>query len=289
MPENPITVPLPQDMPTNWVYGQTIGPNGTDVGLAQQYGYNYLMQQVNAAQQAAEELGKGISGLSGDNIPETAGSETSISTALSNKAGVLGLLPLQANLDTVTALGFYYATDSMAPDIANSPITTGFHLYVLRPDKDGDDAQQRVLQILTSTGILDANAAVWYRKHTGNGWSVWRSFATATQPQEYDLPVSAGITAKTALKYWKDGSGNVGISGTFIFTSDPTSGQVIAVLPAGFRPEVGQNIALISENGTIGYGWVLANGNIQLVSSSVLTLKNGDTVAIVAPPYFAAN
>lgn len=86
MPENPITVPLPQDLPTNWVYGQTIGPNGTDVGLTQQYGYNYLMQQVNAAQQAAEELGEGISGLSGDNIPETAGSETSISTALSNKA-----------------------------------------------------------------------------------------------------------------------------------------------------------------------------------------------------------
>ena len=86
MADNPITTPLPADLPTDWVYGQTIGPNGTDVGLPQQYGYNYLMQQVNAAQQAAEELGDGLAGLSGDNIPESAGSETSISTALSNKA-----------------------------------------------------------------------------------------------------------------------------------------------------------------------------------------------------------
>ena len=86
MADNPITTPLPADLPTDWVYGQTIGPQGTDVGLPQQYGYNYLMQQVNAAQEAAEELGDGLAGLSGDNIPESAGSETSISTALSNKA-----------------------------------------------------------------------------------------------------------------------------------------------------------------------------------------------------------
>lgn len=69
---NIITVPLPQDLPTNWVYGQTIGPQGTDVGLTQQHGYNYLMEQVNAAQQAAQDLddsvgnSDGIAGL-GDN------------------------------------------------------------------------------------------------------------------------------------------------------------------------------------------------------------------------------
>lgn len=57
---NIITVPLPQDLPTNWVYGQTIGPQGTDVGLTQQHGYNYLMEQVNAAQQAAQELDNSV-------------------------------------------------------------------------------------------------------------------------------------------------------------------------------------------------------------------------------------
>lgn len=64
MPDNPITVPLPQDLPTDWTYGQTIGPNGTDVGLSEQHGYNYLMKQVNAAQQAAKETGEAIGQLS---------------------------------------------------------------------------------------------------------------------------------------------------------------------------------------------------------------------------------
>lgn len=63
MADNPITTPLPADLPTDWVYGQTIGPQGTDVGLTQQHGYNYLMQQVNAAQQAATQIGQAFSGL----------------------------------------------------------------------------------------------------------------------------------------------------------------------------------------------------------------------------------
>ena len=68
MPDNPITVPLPQDLPTNWTYGQTIGAAGTDVGLTQQHGYNYLMQQVNAAQQAAQELGEAFAGLTAADV-----------------------------------------------------------------------------------------------------------------------------------------------------------------------------------------------------------------------------
>ena len=68
MPENPITVSLPQDLPTDWTYGQTIGPNGTDVGLSEQHGYNYLMKQVNAAQQAAKETGEAFRGLTASAI-----------------------------------------------------------------------------------------------------------------------------------------------------------------------------------------------------------------------------
>lgn len=68
MPDNPITVPLPQDLPTNWTYGQTIGAAGTDVGLTQQHGYNYLMQQVNAAQQAAQEIGTAFENLTAENV-----------------------------------------------------------------------------------------------------------------------------------------------------------------------------------------------------------------------------
>lgn len=47
---------LPADLPTNWTDGQTVSPGGEEVGLTKQHGYNYLMEQVNAVQQAANEL-----------------------------------------------------------------------------------------------------------------------------------------------------------------------------------------------------------------------------------------
>ena len=49
---NPITVSLPADLPENWTAGQTVSPGGEEAGLTMQHGYNYLMQQVNAAQTA---------------------------------------------------------------------------------------------------------------------------------------------------------------------------------------------------------------------------------------------
>lgn len=53
---NPITVSLPADLPENWTAGQTVSPGGEEAGLTRQHGYNYLMQQVNAAQTALQQV-----------------------------------------------------------------------------------------------------------------------------------------------------------------------------------------------------------------------------------------
>ena len=63
MAENPITVNLPADLPENWAENDIVAPNGTDAGLTEQHGYNYLMEQVNAAQTAAIQIGAAFSGL----------------------------------------------------------------------------------------------------------------------------------------------------------------------------------------------------------------------------------
>lgn len=60
---NPITVPLPADLPTDWSAGDTVAPNGADAGLSEQHGYNYLMEQVNNAQTAVLELAHGLGEL----------------------------------------------------------------------------------------------------------------------------------------------------------------------------------------------------------------------------------
>lgn len=61
---------LVADLPENWTQGQIISPNGTEVGLTQQHGYNYLMAQVNGAilavialQTTVDEMEGSISGL----------------------------------------------------------------------------------------------------------------------------------------------------------------------------------------------------------------------------------
>ena len=45
MAENPIKTPLPADLPEDWTGGQTVAPTGAEVGLSEQHGYNYLMEQ----------------------------------------------------------------------------------------------------------------------------------------------------------------------------------------------------------------------------------------------------
>lgn len=64
---NPITVPLPADLPTDWTTDQIVSVDGASAGYSEQYGYNYLMQQVNNAQTAASQCGTAIAnGVSGN-------------------------------------------------------------------------------------------------------------------------------------------------------------------------------------------------------------------------------
>ena len=71
---------LPADLPTNWTQGQTISPNGTEVGLTKQHGYNYLNQQVNATQTEVNNLSAEVAGAASqtsvDNIASTIGTTT---------------------------------------------------------------------------------------------------------------------------------------------------------------------------------------------------------------------
>ena len=65
MADNPIKTPLPADLPTDWVYGQTVAPAGSDAGLSEQHGYNYLMEQVNSTQEGVNALGEAF-----ESVPE---------------------------------------------------------------------------------------------------------------------------------------------------------------------------------------------------------------------------
>ena len=72
MADNPITVVLPADLPEDWTSGQTVAPTGAEVGLSEQHGYNYLMEQVNNAQTAINQIGDAWDELGGFVETETA-------------------------------------------------------------------------------------------------------------------------------------------------------------------------------------------------------------------------
>lgn len=53
-----LTTALPKDLPESWTSDQYVSPSGTDVGLTEKHGYNYLNRQVNNSQAAIMELAK---------------------------------------------------------------------------------------------------------------------------------------------------------------------------------------------------------------------------------------
>ena len=154
MAENPITVPLPADLPTNWVYGQTVAPDGSDVGLSQQHGYNYLMEQVNAAQQAAEELGEAFSGLASldgtgkvpaDELPDLdydpAGSaaavkeelENDLKTKMQHFGNITGYDTVLAAASALTVDGTFFGdpSSSIYNAVDKPPGTTDVQYFVM--------------------------------------------------------------------------------------------------------------------------------------------------------------
>lgn len=91
MANNPLSAPLPADLPENWAYGQTIAPSGTDVGLSQQHGYNYLSEQINAAQKGVNTIGNAFTGL----VPtSTTVNNKALTSDITLTAADVGALPV---------------------------------------------------------------------------------------------------------------------------------------------------------------------------------------------------
>ena len=121
--------------------------------------------------------------------------------------------------------------------------------------------------------------------------SVKANKANLGAPTEYDLPLVEGTTPYYKPRYWRDGSNNVGISGTIMFNEHPISEQRIAILPMGYRPITPRQFGLsmaVSPHTTI-YGWVETSGNIHLATVDFSEdVKRKTAFAFIFPPFYAA-
>lgn len=109
MANKPIPTPLTADLPTNWTRGQIVAPTGQEVGLPNNYGYNYLMAKVNEARTAINTINDAFAGLPDNNTLsqylKLSGGTMAGNIVMSNGATVTGLPDPEEN-DQAVSLGY---------------------------------------------------------------------------------------------------------------------------------------------------------------------------------------
>ena len=115
--------------------------------------------------------------------------------------------------------------------------------------------------------VVWPNAELWRGYYNagddGLKWSGWQPIATATPPQEFDLPLAEGFVAQQASRYYKTQMNEVHISIAVKASSARPDGSKIATLPEGFRPANAiENAAICKNNDAVGSVQIQPNGNL---------------------------
>lgn len=146
--------------------------------------------------------------------------------------------------------------------------------------------------------VVWPNAELWRGYYNagddGLKWSGWQPIATATPPQEFDLPLAEGYTQNNGCKYSKDQFNVVRV--TFNLSKSAgtiAGGEVVATLPAGFRPKrywacvaIGNNIPSDAATRHPVVVQVATNGEIS--ASMMVETDQAELRAIVCAMEFLA-
>ena len=144
--------------------------------------------------------------------------------ALSNKVNVPTALPSDTDLNTVTTPGLYYCDGAVGANKADS--ANAFSLFV---ESTGAWGNQGRKQTYTAYDTGETYIRV-ITGNVGDAWTDWEKIATATPPQEYDMPLTG---ATGTCKYNLDQFGGVRIAGLITRTLDTV---YFGTLPEGYRP-----------------------------------------------------
>lgn len=207
--------------------------------------------------------------LTGEDIKTSASDETTISSQLSNRLRLPIAIPANADLNNYITPGMYYCdVDATVESVQNCPTTHAFSLFV------EIGAASEVVQTLKTWHDGNGYKTTVYVRSKYPEWGAgWQKLATATTPQEFDLPLAEGVSAVSSA-YWKDQFGVVtGHFNVLASSSQTGSSPVIATLPEGFRPSRQANAtAVVSSGESLGL-LVLVTGEIQLQDAASVTLE----------------
>lgn len=246
----------------------------------------------------ADKLG---SDVTGDTIPTSASDPTSISSQLSNLAGekYTRIVSPPQSWAEVWALAPHvvYSWVQQTPLAWQPEDTPSGALRVeltIHNVASGTPSASRSAMLAYIDGATTLTRYVGEEMGTGASNGRWAKLATATSPQEFDLPLAEGYTQNNGCKYSKDQFNVVRV--TFNLSKSAgtiAGGEVVATLPAGFRPKrywacvaIGNNIPSDAATRHPVVVQVATNGEIS--ASMMVETDQAELRAIVCAMEFLA-
>ena len=135
------------------------------------------------------------------------------------------------------------------------------------------------IAVYYDTGTQEMSLA-WRRCAWNGAWDVvWRYAATTTPPQEYDLPLAAGVTRARKSYYIKKQNGRVQVH--FCVSYQPAGFRtvVLGILPAGYRPAETETDSCVATEAT---GDVLGPATVEVLYDGTVRVYANVTGAIGA-------
>lgn len=177
----------------------------------------------------ADKLG---SDVTGDTIPTSASDPTTISSQLSNKVNSVPIV-IQPSVDVLTLeTGHVYAVEGEISTDYNHPINSSFaHLtYEVLGSVSGSNGYK----VIKCTDAYSGKK--WTRTQRWGAWNDWVPDATATPPDEYDIPFRSGWQANGMKATYCKSQEGICIVNCAVYGTGTASDNFIATLPEGFRP-----------------------------------------------------
>lgn len=288
MANKPIS-PLAQSLPTNWTSGQIVAPNGSDVGYEEKYGYNYLMQTVNAIIQAVNSINNAFDGLLDSTsklnltngvtgiLPEANGGTGAQTLTASGVDYVPGSLPITADnvQDALTFLAGSYFPKLAVTVPAGSLVTVQMDSYSYQQTAAEGTASfvlpalgqwtvQASLNEQTATRTVDVD-------NLGQTFQLTVSYFTATL--NVTAPTGATVTATSGLN---SVSGTV-TSGTTVALTIPVAGTYSVVVTFENANSQAASVAVEEDGETYSAEPVFCTLTVTVDAGSQVQAQNGST------------
>ena len=197
--------------------------------------------------------------LTGDDIATSATDGTTVSSSLSNTAlsshGILQDVNILDWAVTRKRSGAFVSQPGCT-GVPNSSLWYAGNLFV------------NIAKSAWSIILIEASSMVaWYNATESGVWKGWKPIATATPPQEFDLPLADGYTPQYTHSciYYKTQETIVGVNVVLVGEIPANSDVIIGTLPAGFRPKATCRGVAGSHFSPYGVGSVSIDGNGNII------------------------